>query len=208
MYRLNFVVVVVVFTLIATGILSWTAVAGTESQSSIEQTFQKAKQDYLQKNMSSAAEQIQKGAAYIKAETAMASVKGKEALTASVRELEKLAADVKKGTVTSVKRIDESFARAYLALASDAHIKSLESWNRKETTKAGDDLDSTTRYLEHGFAWAGQKVETSTREAMKKSKDLSLKLKGKGSVVAGEVGKCLKDMRNEIEKFGERIYPD
>jgi hypothetical protein len=33
-------------------------------------------------------------------------------------------------------------------------------------------------------------------------------LKGKGSVVAGEVGKDLKDMRNEIEKFGERIYPD
>jgi hypothetical protein len=208
MYRLNFVVVVVVFTLITTGILSWTAVAGTESQSSIEQTFQKAKKDYLQKNMSSAAEQIQKGAAYIKAETAKASVKGKEALTASARELEKLADDVKQGTVTSIKRIDESFARAYLALASDAHIKSVESWNRKETTKAGDALDSTTRYLEHGFAWAGQKVETSTKEAMKKSKDLSLKLKEKGSVVAGEVGKDLKDMRNEIEKFGKRIYPD
>ena len=110
---------------------------------------------------------------------------------------------MKKGTVTSVKRIDESFAHTYLALASDAYTKSVESWNRKETTKAGDGLDSTTKYLEHGFAWAGQKVETSTREAMKKSKDLSLKLKGKGSVVAGDVGKCLKDMRNEIEKFGK-----
>ena len=207
MHRLNFFVVIV-FTLIATGILPWAAVAGSESQSSIEQNFQKAKQDYLQKKMSSAAEQIQKGAAYMKAEAAKASVKGKEALTASSRELEKLAADVKKGTVTSVKMIDESFARAYLALASDAHIKSVESWTRKETAKAGDALDSTTRYLEHGFAWAGQKVETSTKEAIKKSKDLSLRLKEKGSMVAVEVGKGLKDMGNEIEKFGKRISPD
>jgi len=208
MYRLNFVAVVVVLTLLVTGILPWAAVAGSESQSSIEQTFQKAKQDYLQKRMSSAAEQIQKGAAYMKAEAAKASVKGKESITASSRELEKLAVDVKKGTITSVKKIDESFARAYLALASDAHIKSMESWTRKETAKAGVALDSTTKNLEHGFAWAGQKVEISTKEAMKKSKDLSLKLKGKGKVVAGEVGKGLKDMGNEIEKFGKRISTD
>ena len=205
MYRLNRVVVVVFFTLIVTGILPWAAIAGTESQSSIEQTFQKAKQDYLQKNMGSAAEQIQKGAAYIKAEAAKASVKGKEALTASARELEKLADDVKKGTVTSVKRIDESFARAYLALAADSHIKSMESWARKEAAKTGDALDSATKYLERGFAWAGQKVETGTKEAMKKSKELSLKLKEKGSVMAEEVGKELKEMGNEIEKFGKRI---
>jgi hypothetical protein len=40
---------------------------------------------------------------------------------------------------------------------------------------------------------------------MKKSKKLSLKLKKKGVVMTEEVGKQLKDMGNEIEKFGKRI---
>lgn len=207
MHRLNLFVAVAVFTLIAAGIMPWTAVAASESESSIEQTFQKAKQDYLQKNMKSAAQQIQKSAAYMKTKAAKASAEGKEALNASVRELEKLADDVKKGTVTSVKSIEEAFARAYVALASESHIKSTQSWAKKEAAKAGEALDSATKYLERSFAWAGQKVETSTQETVQKSKELSLKLKKKGSMVAEEVGKALNDAGSEIEKFGKRISP-
>jgi hypothetical protein len=207
MYCLNRVIVIVAFVFIAMGIIPWAAVAASESQSSIEQTFQQAKKDYLDKNINSAAEQIQKGASYMKAEAAKASVKGKEALAASAQELEKLADDVKKGTVTSVKRIEDAFARAYLALASDSHIKSTESWTRKETAKAGEALDSATKNLEKSFAWAGQKVEKSTKVVMEKSEELSLKLKKKSSLIAEEVGKGLKDAGNEIEKFGKRISP-
>jgi hypothetical protein len=205
MNRLNIFIVVAAFTLIVAGVLPTTVIAASESQSSIEQTFQKAKQNYLEKNMDSAAQQIQKSALYMKAETAKASDKGKEALYKSAKELEKLADDVKKGTVTSVKRMDETFARAYVALAADSHIKSTELWAKKESAKAGDALDSANKYLKRSFAWAGQKIETKTKEAMKKSEELSLKLKEKSTVVAEDVGKRLKDAGNEIEKFGKRI---
>jgi hypothetical protein len=208
MHRLKIFAFAAAFTLIVAGVFPWTAIAASESQSSIEQTFQKAKRNYLDKNMKSASEQIQMGASYMKAKAVKASDKGKVALNASAKELEKLANDVKKGTVTSVKRMEETFARAYVALASDSHIKSTESWAKKEKEKAGDALDSATKYLERSFAWAGQKIETSTKKAMKKSKELSLKLKKKSSVVAEDVGKSLKDAGNEIEKFGKRISPD
>jgi hypothetical protein len=204
MYRFNFFIIVFL-ALILTGILPWDATAGSESPSSIEQIFQKARQDYIQKNMNSAAEQIRKGATYMEAEATKAPAKGKEALTASARELSKLADDVQKGTATSAKRLNESFARAYVALASDSHIQSTESWAKKETIKAGNNLDAATKYLERSFAWAGQRVETSTKEAIKKSKDLSLKLQNKGSVIAEEVGEGLKETGNEIEKFAKRI---
>jgi len=205
MYRLNRAIFVVFFTLIVAGFMPQAALAVSESPSSIEQTFQKAKQDYLDKNLAAAAEQIRKGSAYLKAEAEKASVTGKEALAASARELNKLADDVKKGTVTSVKRIDEAFARAYQALASDAHTKSIEAWTKKEAAKTGAALDSATNNLERGFAWAGQKVETGTKEVMKKSEELSLKLKKKGAVMTEDVGKELKDIGNEIEQFGKRI---
>ncbi len=199
--------VAVVFTLIVAGIPPSAAIAVSDSSSSIEQTFQKAKKDYLDKNMNSAARQIQKGASFMKAKAANASAKGKEALNASAKELEKLADDVKKGTVTSTKRIEDAFARAYVALAADSQVKSTESWAKKESVKAGDALDSATKYLERSFAWAGQKVEKSTKEAMEKSKELSLRLKEKSSVMTEDVGKGLKDAGNEIEKFGKRISP-
>ncbi|MGP8154585.1 MAG: hypothetical protein ACLQBQ_10710 [Smithella sp.] len=143
----------------------------------------------------------------MKAESVKASAKGKGAMTLSAQELEKLAVDVKKGTVISVKKIEEPFARAYLALAADSHIKSTESWTRKESAKTGDALDSSTKYLERSFAWAGQKVETNTKKAIEKSKSLSLKLKEKGSVIAKDVEKGLKDTGSEIEKLGKRISP-
>ena len=143
----------------------------------------------------------------MKAQAVKASDKGKEALNASARELEKLADDVKKGTVTSVKKIEETFARAYVALAADAHIKSTESWAKKESAKAGEALDSATKYLERSFAWTDQKIAASTKAAIKKSEELSLKLKEKGSVAAEDVGKKLKDAGNEIEKFGKKIAP-
>ena len=98
----------------------------------------------MDKNTNSASEQIQKSASFVKAKAAKASDKGKEALSASTKELEKLAADVK-----------------------------------KETIKAGDSLDSANKYLKRGFAWADQKMETRTKEAMEKFKELSLKLKKK-----------------------------
>ncbi|MFZ2398486.1 MAG: hypothetical protein WAW31_07450 [Smithella sp.] len=181
--------------------------AAADSRSSIEQTFRNAKQDYLDKNMNAAAQQIQKSASFMKAQAEKASDKGKKALNASATELEKLAGDVKKGTVTSVKKIEETFARAYAVLASDSHIKSTESWTKKQTEKAGDALDSANKYLERSFAWAGQKIEKGTKDTMKKSNELSRKLKKKGSVLAEDVGKGLKNAGDEIEKFGKKISP-
>jgi hypothetical protein len=207
MYRLNRVTFVVIFALILTIFLPLAAWAETESQSSIEQTFQKARQDYLQKNMDSASEQIKKAAAFMKAESAKASAKGKEAMVLSAQELEKLAVDVKKGTVKSVKKIEKPFARAYLALAKDSHIKSAESWTKKESARAGEALDSSAKYLERSLAWTGKKMETGTKKTIEKSRSLSLKLKEKGSVIAKDMEKGLKDTGSEIEKLGKKISP-
>ncbi len=205
MYRLNRVIVMVVFALIVSGIMPCTAFAASESLYSIDQSFQKAKKGYLQKNMKSAAEQIQKSASYMKGEAVKASDKGKGALTASAEELEKLADDVKIGAVKSRKRIEETFARAYLALASESRIKSTESWAKKETVKAGELLDSAIKNLEKSFAWSGQKAEKGTKEVMKKTKDMSIKLKEKGTFAEEEVVKRLQEAENEIKKFGKRI---
>jgi len=187
--------------------VTWLVHAAAESSSSIEQTFQKAKQNYLDKNMAAASAQIRKGADYVKEQSEKASDSGKAALASSAKELEELAGDVDKGSVKSVKKIEDTFARAYLALAKDAHTQSARSWADKQGQKAGESLEKASGYLERSFAWAGQKVDAGTRKVIKKSNDLSVKLREKGRVVAEDVGTRLKETGNEIEKFGKKIAP-
>ncbi len=138
-------------------------------------------------------------------QASLASTKGKDALAASARELDVLADDVKNGLVSSPKRIEDTFARAYLALAENEHVKATESWAQKKRNQAGEALDSANRHLEKSFTWAGQKVEKGTSEAMKKSYELSQKLKKKGTLVADEVGKGLQSAGNEIDKLEKKI---
>ena len=181
------------------------AAAQTQSKGSIEQTFQKARKDYLQKDMKAAAAEVRKGAAYLKSEAAVAKGKGKEALTASYQELEKLAGELEKGTVKTVKEMEMAFARAYNALATNSHVKSAESWAKKEYKKAGDELEAAAGELEKGYIWAEQKAEAGTQKVIDDSKALSKKMKEGTSRASAEVGKAMKDLEDEIKTFGRKI---
>jgi len=181
------------------------AAAQAQSKGSIEQTFQKARKDYLQKDMKAAADEVRKGAAYLKSEAAAAKGKGKEALTASYRELEKLAGELEKGTVKTAKEMEMAFARAYNALATNSHVKSAESWAKKEYKKAGDELEAAVGEMEKGYAWAGQKAEAATQKVIRESKELSRELKAGASQATAKTEKGLKDMENEISALGRKI---
>ncbi len=207
MSRLSRVFPVFVFAFFTIMIIPHVSVSVDETPSLIEQTFQKAKKDYLDNNINSASEQIKRGAIYIKEKAAKASSRGKGELEDSARELDKLADDVKKGTVKSVKRIEDTFARVYHALALESHIKSTESWAKRERATAGEALDAANKNLERGLAWAGQKAEESTKKVMQKSEEIVLKLKRKGRLITEEVGRGIQDAGKEIEKFGKKISP-
>ncbi|TAK09156.1 hypothetical protein EPO44_01635 [bacterium] len=205
-----------VLILIATGAVTGPSEAASKSQAVEKgasksftdvpgQHFQKARQDFLKKDTKDAAAEIRKSAAFLKSEAERATGETKEALTASVSELEKLADDLEKGTVTSVKTLDETFARADHALAEHHYAKASESWAKRETVRAGEDLKAAGVYLEHGLAWSGQKVESGTRDVLRDSRILAGKLIEGTGWVPDEVGKGLASVGKEIEKFGKRV---
>jgi phospholipase/lecithinase/hemolysin len=207
MRRIIHVFVVTIFVALSAGVISWTAFSNQGSSPGIEQTFQKAKQEYLDKNLHSASEYINKGAAFMKEQAGKASAKSKKALRESADELEQLAGDVKQGLVSSPKRIEEAFARAHLALASNDHVRATQSWAEKKYEQAGDALQSANEHLEKSLDWAGGKIEKGTSDALKKSGELVGKLKQKGALISEEVGKSLRDVGSSIEDFAKRISP-
>ena len=92
-----------------------------------EQNFTKARESFLKKDYKAAAEEIRKSVKYMKTEEFHAAASGKKMLTASIKELDKLAKDVEKGSVTTVNTLDNAFARARDAIASNPQVKKTEN---------------------------------------------------------------------------------
>jgi len=180
----------------------------TQKAGEPDRDFRKARQNFLKKDLMASAAEIRKGAAYLKSQADLAVEEGKQALTASANELEKLADKVGKGTVKSVKELDGAFARAHHALAKSHYLKTSESFARKEASKAGKELKAAGNHLERGLIRAGGKITTGAKSAIKESRSLAGKLiKGAGWANA-EVERGVKNLGVEIEKLGEKVSPE
>jgi hypothetical protein len=82
-----------------------------------ERQFQAAQESFLKKDYATAGAEIRKAARFLRKKAQEVTGEGRQALNASVKELKRLAADVEKGAVKSVDRLDETFERARQALA-------------------------------------------------------------------------------------------
>ena len=172
-----------------------------------EHQFQGAHESFLKKDWKAAASKIRKGAAFLKLEAGRAKDESKKALIASVKELEKLAAKVEKGTATSARELDNAFARAHQALGEHHYLRASKSWTKKAVSKAGHDLRAAANHLENSSAWAGHKLETGTGAVIKDARILAGKMIAGTGWVDEEVGKGIKSVGQEIEKLGKKIAP-
>jgi len=169
--------------------------------------FHKAQQSFIKKDYKAAAEEIRKGAAFMKLQAGRATAEGKKGLTESIDELEKLATDVEKGTVTSAVTLNHAFARAHHALAQHHYLKAMEYKAKGASTKLGHALKASAIHLEHGFSWAGHKMEAMTVSIIKDTGLVAGKLI-EGSGWIGELaGKIIEKIGIEIEKLGRILEP-
>ena len=151
--------------------------------------FHQAKESFMKKDMVAAGTEIVKGAAYLKLKSGRATEEGKKLLAASIGELDKLAVGVANGTVTSVKELDDAFARANYAMAKHHQLKAKESFKEDEKDpNAAYDLQASASYLERGYAWAGRELEAGTTATINGTRTLAGKMIGLPGWVMGEAG--------------------
>jgi len=169
--------------------------------------FHKARESFLKKDYKATAEEIRKGEAFMKLQAARATGEGKKVLTESIDELEKLAKDVEQGTVTSAETLNHAFAKAHHALAKHHYLKAMEYKAKGAGTKLGHALKAAAIHLEHGFAWAGQKLEAATAAVIKDTGLVAGKLIEAGGWIGEEAGKIIEKIGVEIEKLGKMLEP-
>jgi hypothetical protein len=138
-------------------------------------------------------------------QAARATTEGKKGLDSSIAELDKLAGDVEKGTVTSAKTLDQAFADAHYALARHHYLKAMENKTKGAGAKLGHDLKASATHLENGFKWAGHPLEAATVAVIKDTGLVAGKLINGTGFIGKETGDVIDKIGVEIEKLGKML---
>lgn len=169
--------------------------------------FQSAHDSFLSKDYKKAAEEIRKGTAFVRMEEGSAIAKAKLDLSASERDLDRLAKNVEKGSAKDVKDLDNAFGRADEALALSHQIKANEAWDKKEAGKVERELKASAKHLENAAAWVGTEAKTAAADAIRDSRLLAAKLAEGSGYAIEEVGKGINDLGKNIADLGQKIQP-
>jgi hypothetical protein len=172
----------------------------TATKITLGESFKKAHDSFVKKDTKSAVSDIRKSAEFIKSIAERTVGASRETLTASTQDLEKLADGIEKGTVTSAKELDDSFASASKSLAKHYSLKADESLANKDEKKAGKDLKAAADYLEASYKWAGTKADNSGIVAIKNARETAKKMEKGGKLGEGEVIKSINGISAEIDK--------
>ena len=167
--------------------------------------LEKAHKSFLEKDFDAAASEMKKAAAYCLIEAKRATGDARDGLVGAGRELEKLADDVKSGTVESIKSVDDAFARAYHALAKHHYLKATESWTKKEAKKVGHAIHASASYVERGFKAAGREVDEGVHKTLDGARKLSGDLISGSGKLGEDVGSAISDCGKQTQLLGQRI---
>lgn len=148
---------------------------------------------------------MKKAAAYCLIEAKRATGDARDGLVGAGHELEKLADDVKSGTVDAVKDVDAAFARAYHALAKHHHLKATEAWTKKEAKKVGHAIHASASYAERGCKAAGHTVDAGVHDTLEGARRLSGDLISGSGKLGEDVGSAISDCGKQTQLLGERI---
>ena len=169
--------------------------------------MQQSHRSYLKKEYDAAASELRKAGSYLHVAARNGSSDTKAALSNSARELDRLAGEVRAGTVKSVKTLESTFARAEHALAADHHTKTKSALAGHQQSTAGHYLHSAVTHVENAARWSGHELESGEAATAKGIRVLGDKLV-EGSVVAGdEARKGVAWVGETFEKLGKYIEP-
>lgn len=162
------------------------------------QHFHRARADFWKDDMVGAATEILKGAAFLKlaADTAGGGVK--DALMASVRQLDLLAYNVQMGGTVYITDFDRRFAQAEAALADYFLRRTREAWKKKDAENTGVNLRIATLTLENAWGWTGERPASDTIAVIKRTHELS-------SQLVGGAGWTDEQVTVEVDRIGSQI---
>ncbi len=141
-----------------------------------EKDFREARRQLKVGNKKAAAADIRAAASLIRLEAARPDAEDKDSLLSSAADLDKLAQSVEKGDVKSPSELNQTFAKADLALASHYHMMAKDELLRGNKSKALVWLTAATDYIKDSVSWSSRELKEGGAPLVKKMQDLGNKI--------------------------------
>jgi hypothetical protein len=123
------------------------------------------------------------------------------ALQAAADDLEKTAADVRAGSISSINLFDRKLAAVHASLSRVHHAKAVEAWAAKDSSTAGRELRLAADQLSHGLRRVGRNVKKTTSAAVTDAQRLGEKLAQRVDAGGADVERTMQGLGREIERL-------
>lgn len=185
--------------ILAAGIVTVHAQAPGDFAGEPDKSMASAREALVGGDTSKAAEYLEKAATYVRAQEKKVAKGASMGLKKAGDELDRLGAEVKKGTVKTPDALKKTFVQTDHALATAWHATA------EQEQKAGKDASGALRSagagLEGAAKWAGAKLEAGAQAAVD-----ALNQAERGSRLGTEaVGRTLRGLGDGIADLGRRI---
>ena len=169
-----------------------------------ERSFQKGREDFLNKKYRLAAQSIQQSTIYVKLQSLRALGTTKRALLDSEVALSNLAKDVEKGKMRSLARLDTSFAATERAVARLHYEKAKQAYAKGALGTTGVELQGARDSLGRAAAWTGDHVYLPLMHCLDRAGNDGKRLLAGSDRSPGETRKTLSDLGAQIDRLDKK----
>jgi hypothetical protein len=168
----------------------------------------RARDDLAHRNPKSAAANVRKAAALVKAESARAIDEDRKRLARDAEALLQVAQEIDRGKLVKADDLDQAVWLARLDLGIHHDLQAAESWARKDTREAGRSLSAATRYVAAAARSADAKVSADVRTALANAQRIGDRAtQGVGNVVESDWMRAREDLHKAIRSLSKDADP-
>jgi len=176
-------------------------------EDNMDASFYKAMADFLNFDRKGASEEIARAEGYVWYFENASPEKDKPALRKVAMDLHKLSKKLAKDTVIYLTDLQHGFTETHHALASYHYGLAIELWAKKETQKAGQEMELAAKHMGHAVAWTGNEIAEGSRETWKATRIAARGMAYGTEVSVEATGKALIYLGEELKKLGNKMEP-
>jgi len=156
---------------------------------------------------SRAAAEVAAAAAFVRVEAGTEQGVDKADLTEAGRDLDRTAAEIRRGKIRTPRELNQALRRTDAALARHHLARAQRAWDHKEVAKAGRALRGAARYTERLAKDGGHDVDRGTTVAIHDARRVGGAMIQGAGWTAGEVGKGFDALKRAIDRLGDHVKP-
>lgn len=167
--------------------------------------FAAAREALARHNRAQAAADIREAATFVRGQATIASGMIRGDLEDAARDLDRIVARVRNGSLKTPRELDAALRRSDRGLARHHLERAAHAWERRESATAGRELRAAAQYTERLSRDAGTGVERITLDVVRGTRTLSAKLIDGAGWTVDEVGKAFDRLGHEIDRLGADV---